>query len=304
MTGAINQAPEEIDVTPQNGTTTHYGQAPAHGAPKKPKKGRGLLIALLVIVIIACLVGAGFGISQMIDVQKQIETARNEESIIPVTPDDVASSEAASASAEAQAKPLQKNPINFEALKQQNPDIYAWIYVPNTNVNHAILQRPGDNEFYLGHDEDGEASELGAVYTEDFNTTDWQDGVTLVYGHNIKDGLMFSTLHYFEDPQFFADNDKFYIYAPGHIYTYRIVSAFTTDDRHVLYRYGYFQTYDQLREFEQEVLDPHSIQQNTREVALDDSSKLVVLSTCNTGALEENGRYLVCGVMIDDSPTE
>lgn len=284
-------------MTLQNEITETNNQVPAHKAPQTPKKSRGPVVAFLVVVIIACLVGAGFGISQMIDTQKQIETARNEESIIPVIPDD------ASASAEA-AKPLQKNPINFAALQQQNPDIYAWIYVPNTNVNHAILQRPGDNAFYLEHDEDGAESALGAVFTEDFNTTDFQDAVTMVYGHNIKDGLMFSTLHYFEDPQFFADNDKFYIYAPEHIYTYRIVSAFTTDDRHVLYRYGYFQTYDQLREFEQEVLDPHSIQQNTRDVALDDSSKLVVLSTCNTGALEENGRYLVCGVMTDDSPTE
>ena len=275
----------------------------------KPGKRRGPLVALLVAVIVACLVGAGFGVAQMIDVQKQIETAKNEESIIPAVPDDAqddsdAASDESSASAEAQAKPLQKNPIDFVALSQQNPDIYAWIYVPNTNVNYAILQRPGQNEFYLTHDEDGAESELGAVFTEDFNTTDFQDGVTLVYGHNIKDGLMFSTLHYFEDADFFADNDKFYIYAPGHIYTYRIVSAFTTDDRHVLYRYGYFQTYDELREFEQEVLDPHSIQQNTRDVALDDSSKLVVLSTCNSGALEDTARYLVCGVMIDDSPTE
>lgn len=289
-------------MTTENETISQNNQAAAHGAPQKPKKGRGPLIALLVVVIIACLVGAGFAVAQMIDVQQQIETAKNEQSIIPGIPDDA--SEEASASASAEAVPLQKNPINFAKLQEQNPDIYAWIYVPNTNVNHAILQRPGDNTFYLEHDEDGAESELGAVFTEDFNTMDFQDAVTMVYGHNIKDGLMFATLHYFEDPAFFADNDKFYIYAPGHIYTYRIVSAFTTDDRHVLYRYGYFQTYDQLREFEQEVLDPHSLQQNTREIALDDSSKLVVLSTCNTGALEENGRYLVCGVMTDDSPTE
>ena len=263
-----------------------------HGAAPAKKKTHRIVVVLLILVIAVCLAGAGFGVYSMLNTTQQIQSAQNEEQLTPTIPDDV-------------SQPSQKladNPIDFDELAKQNEDIYAWLFVPGTNVNHAILQRPGDNTFYLEHDEHKQESELGAVFTEDFNTTDFQDAVTMVYGHNIKDGLVFSTLHYFEDEQFFKDNDKFYIYMPGHIYTYTIVSAFTTDDRHVLYRYGYFQTYDQLRAFEKEVLDPHSIQQNTRAVDLDDSSKLVVLSTCNSGALEE-GRYLVCGVRTDDQPT-
>ena len=248
----------------------------------------------------ACIAGAGYGIWQIVTTEQQIESAQNEEKIVPTIPDSSSSSAASS-----QAAPkLEKNPINFAELKKQNADIYAWIYVPGTNVNHAIVRHPTDNEFYLNHDETQQESELGAVFTEDYNTTDFKDAVTLVYGHNIRDGLMFSTLHYFEDAAFFDENDKFYVYTPGHIYTYKIVSAYTTDDRHILYYYNYFQSFDDLRAFEKEIRDPHSIQQNTRDVKLDDSSKIVVMSTCNSGALEEHGRYLVCGVMINDQPTE
>ena len=264
------------------------------GATAPKKKGRGLLIVVLVLVIVACLVGAAYGVYAMLNTEQQIQSAQNEEKLEPAVP---------SVTSEP-AQELQKNPIDFAEIRKQNEDIYAWIYVPGTNVNHAIVQHPNDNTFYLSHDETKAESDFGAVFTEDFNTKDFKDGVTLVYGHNIRDGLVFSTLHYFEDADFFNENDKFYIYMPGHILTYEIVSAFTTDDRHVLYRYGYFQTYDELRAFEQEVLDPHSIMQNVRQVDLDDSSKLVVLSTCNSGALEEHGRYLVCGVLIDDQPTE
>ena len=60
----------------------------------------------------------------------------------------------------------------------------------------------------------------------------------------------------------------------------------------------------QLREFEQEILNPHTLVKNVRETQLGDSSKIVVLSTCNTGELSETTRYLVCGVMTDDQLTE
>ena len=26
-----------------------------------------------------------------------------------------------------------ENPIDFEALRRESPDVYAWLYVPNTN---------------------------------------------------------------------------------------------------------------------------------------------------------------------------
>lgn len=39
-----------------------------------------------------------------------------------------------------QAKELPDNPINFDELKAQNPDICAWLQIPGVNVNYAILQ--------------------------------------------------------------------------------------------------------------------------------------------------------------------
>lgn len=259
------------------------------------------VIAVLVIIIVACLAFAGFNIYQMTQTTAQIGSLKNEEKVTPTTP---SASASASTTSTATSQKLEANPINFSELQSQNEDVYAWLYIPGTEVSYAVVQHPTDNSFYLTHDETKAESAAGAVFTEDFNTTDFQDAVTVMYGHNIENNLMFGSLHYFEDPAFFNDNTKFYIYTPGHIYTYDIVSAYMADDRHVLYRYGYFQTYDQLREFEREIKDPHALVQNVRDIELDDNSKLVVLSTCNTGELSETSRYLVCGVMTDDQPTE
>ena len=39
----------------------------------------------------------------------------------------------------------------FAALKQINPDIVGWIYIPDTNIDYPILMGENDN-FYLNYD--------------------------------------------------------------------------------------------------------------------------------------------------------
>ena len=287
--------PESTSSDGTNKSQNASGGGSFQGPDNQKKKSRTPIIVVLVLVIVACLAVAGFNLYNMAQTNAQIDSLKNEQKVTPETP---------SASSSAASQPLAANPINFKELQSQNEDAYAWLYVPGTQVSYPVMQHPTDNMFYMNHDVTKAESAAGAVFTEDYNTTDFKDAVTLIYGHNVGNDQMFGSLHYFEEPNFFNENAKFYIYTPGHIYTYDIVSAFTTDDQHVLYRYGYFQTYDQLREFEQEILNPHTLVKNVRATPLDDSSKLVVLSTCNTGELSETTRYLVCGVLTDDQPTE
>ena len=39
-----------------------------------------------------------------------------------------------------QPKPTIKIPIDFDELKAVNKDIYAWITIPDTNIDYPILQ--------------------------------------------------------------------------------------------------------------------------------------------------------------------
>ena len=36
-------------------------------------------------------------------------------------------------------------PIDFAALKEKNPDVYAWISIPGTAIDYPVLQRENDN---------------------------------------------------------------------------------------------------------------------------------------------------------------
>ena len=79
-----------------------------------------------------------------------------------------------------------ENPIDFDSLTAQYPDIYAWIRIPGTKVDYPIVQREGDNGYYLNHTIDGKKKTEGSIYTEDYNSKDFGDANTVIYGHNMK----------------------------------------------------------------------------------------------------------------------
>lgn len=194
--------------------------------------------------------------------------------------------------------------IDFDSLKAQNEDIYAWIRIADTEVDYPIVQSPNSDEFYLKHsayDKSWLAS--GAIYTEGVNLTDFSDPITVIYGHNGYKTTMFTTLHKFENEEFFNSHPYFTIYMPQRKMTYQVISAFKFDDRHIMNSYNFYNA-ESLAEFQGEVLNPSSPVKNVREsldVAIDENSKIVVLSTCITN--QKSNRYLVCGVLVKDEKT-
>ena len=87
------------------------------------------------------------------------------------------------------------SPIDFASLQAQNPDIYGWLCIPNTEFDFPLVQRQGDDSFYLTHGSDGEENPAGAIFTESaYNSTDMEDPVTVAYGHQMHAGTMFGKL--------------------------------------------------------------------------------------------------------------
>ena len=247
------------------------------------------LAVLLVVLLGAAASGFGFLVWQ----QRQVDRAVAEVAQTPLP--------AVEPTVEAQeAEP--QNPIDFAALQAENPDLYAWIYVPNTNVNLPVAQRTGDDFFYLDHDRRGEPAVEGAVFSQMANATDFSDPVTVLYGHNIANDAMFATLHRFEDPSFFADNPDLYVYLPDRILTYRVVAAYEYDDRHIL---NFFDFSDPAvrADYFASVLAPDDPRANVREGArLDADDRIVQLSTCRSAWTSDPVRYLVTAVLVDEEP--
>ena len=162
--------------------------------------------------------------------------------------------------------PRPECPVDFTALQAQNSEIYAWIDVPNTQIELPIVQSRADDLYYLNRDLDGKYSRLGSIFTQSANSLDFTDPVTVIYGHNYASGGMFTNLHYFENKTFFDENEYFYIYTPGRRLTYQIVSAYKYDERHILNSFD-FSDLEVRREYYDYVLNPIAMLRNVREGA-------------------------------------
>lgn len=197
-----------------------------------------------------------------------------------------------------------ENPVDFDSLIEGNSDIYAYIKIDDTTVDYPIVQSPSDDSFYLKHRaEDKSWSASGAVYTELCNKKSFRDPVTLIYGHNGYGDTFFTTLHKFEDSEFFNEHPYFYIYTPDRRLTYQVISAFKYDDRHIMNSFT-FTDGNEVLKFQEIIANPNSALKNVRtdlDTTLDVNSKIVVLSTCITN--QKSSRYLVCGVLVKDEKT-
>lgn len=188
-------------------------------------------------------------------------------------------------------------PIDFKALKAKNADVYAWITIPGTAVDYPVLQREGDNSYYLTHTIDGIQSPEGAIYTEDYNEKDFGDPNTVIYGHDMKNGSMFQSLHNYMDKTFFEENRNVVIYTPDAIRHYKIFAAYLYDDRHILQSFD-FDDREVYRQYLDRIFAIRDMNANIdMSMQVDADDKILTLSTCYGN--QSDKRYLVQAVLIN-----
>lgn len=191
--------------------------------------------------------------------------------------------------------------LDWAALHEQNEDIYAWIYVPDTTVDYPILRHPTDNSYYLNYNIDGTKGYPGCIYTENYNSKDFTDPHTVIYGHNLKDKSMFSSLHNFENVKLFNENHYIYIYTESNVYVYQIFAAYEFNAIHLLDNYDLSNEYV----YEQYIKDIFNVPNTNARVAnirndieVTKEDRIVTLSTC-TSDHNSNFRFLVVGVLLN-----
>lgn len=184
--------------------------------------------------------------------------------------------------------------VDFSALRRINEDIYAWITVPGTAVDYPIVFAPKGNEYYLNHDVAGNESKYGAIYTDGYNGLDFSDPVTIVYGHNMKDGSMFASLHNFANQAFFEENQTIRIYLADYMLEYEIIAAYKTGDAHILAAND-FQDAMVFADYLEGIYSIRDLGAKLRHRELTAKDRLVALVTCVQG--EDDARYFVQGAL-------
>lgn len=194
------------------------------------------------------------------------------------------------------------SPIDFNALQEGNPDIYAWLQIPGTEFDFPIVQRVGDDSFYLTHDSDGNESPAGAIFTESaYNTTTMEELLTVAYGHQMHAGTMFGKLQEtYSQENALEDYGEIVVYLPDKELHYTVFAAVPYDNRHILYNYDPTDP-RRVTAFLNSVYEVREIgAQFSDTVTVSAEDQILVLSTCLAGNSQK--RYLVlavCQTMID-----
>lgn len=193
------------------------------------------------------------------------------------------------------------SPINFEKLKKENTDIYAWLDIPGTEISYPLLQSPTDDTFYLNHSKDGKYSSAGSLFTEHrYNTTDFTDPVTAIYGHDMRSGKMFGKLQeLYSDTTTFEELKSIIIYCPDKELRYEVFAAVPYNQNHILYYYDRFRTESAFSEFIDEIYSTKAFGTNFNEdIKLAVGDRVIFLSTCYKG--NDSKRFLVLAKLVDE----
>ncbi len=189
--------------------------------------------------------------------------------------------------------------VDFEVLQEENPDIFAWLYVPGTDIDYPVLQSPVSDDYYKSHGQNGQEDESGALYTEMPNMMNMCDFNTIIHGKDNEDGDLFAGLHKFEDPDFFEKNEEFYIYLPGNVLTYEVFAAYYDDGSDILRRFDYT-TYAGCEAHLEQIYAAREMGKQLRE-GWEDLMPYHFLVTLDGSVREDGKQYVVIGALTGDA---
>lgn len=177
---------------------------------------------------------------------------------------------------------------DFKALKAWNSDIIAWIYSPGTTIDYPVVQAK-DNDFYLNHTIDRKRSVIGSIFMESQNSSDFSDDISVLYGHHIKQGRMFSALSGYKSQDYYDQHPNMVLYTEEAIYDIELFAGNVISGNIGSFPLN-FSTIDEKEEWINQCLQNSTFHSKIKP-NIDD--RLIVLCTCTYEY--QDARYIVYG---------
>lgn len=185
----------------------------------------------------------------------------------------------------------------YAPIYKLNHHLVGWIQIAGTRVNYPVLQTPDWANYYLTRDFNGENSRHGAIYVnESANIQTPSDNVT-IYGHKMRDGSMFASLHEYKKEDFFKAHPYISFDTIYDHYKYQILAVFmTTAGLETDFAYHTFVNGD-MESFSEYVAKCKELSLYDTGVSASYGDKLITLSTCEHTI--DSGRFVVVAKRID-----
>ena len=89
---------------------------------------------------------------------------------------------------------------NIQALIAENADCIGWLSIDGTSISYPVMYTPSEPQKYLRRSFYGQYSQSGVLFLDGRCST--VGGNLIIYGHNMKNGTMFSDLKRYVDRDF------------------------------------------------------------------------------------------------------
>ncbi len=163
----------------------------------------------------------------------------------------------------------------------QNPDIIGFLEIENTSISYPVVQSK-DNDDYLLVNYNKQPDSAGTIFADYENSVYNTDKNTIIYGHNMKQDIMFHSIRYYKDESFFKEHpfvnyqtlfednvyEIFSFYKPNIRFPYTTVNFATEPDF-----YNIISKMKQLSYYD-------------TGVEIDSTDRVLTLSTCSSGEAE------------------
>lgn len=121
----------------------------------------------------------------------------------------------------------QVKPKDLSVLFEQNGECVGWLTVPDSNINYPVMHTPKEPEKYLRRDFYNKYSQSGVPFID--SRCSLTDSNLIIYGHNMKNGTMFSDLKKFRDSQFRKEHEIIYLQTADGSHKFRVTEVISTN---------------------------------------------------------------------------
>lgn len=184
--------------------------------------------------------------------------------------------------------------VDLSAIMAENADCVGWIQIPGTVVDYPVMYTPQEPERYLRLNFNREYSVSGVPFLD---ARCQPEGCHLiVYGHNMRNGTMFSILKSYKDHSFLDDHPVINYSTRTGTAAYRVFAVLQTDVNDSWYKYL---NSDCSAAFDDAIAGIRNRSVADTSTIPQYGQQLLTLSTC-CGA-QKTDRLLIVAVRITDS---
>ena len=185
-----------------------------------------------------------------------------------------------------------QEPIIFDKyrlLYEQNNDLVGWIRIDGTGIDYPVMQMPSNPDYYLKHSFEKTWSDYGVPYVDESCTVGASNNL-VIYGHNMKNGSMFSGLVQYKSKEFFESHPVICFDTVDEPGQYQVIAAFRYNTNNETFKYNKHSDMDEF-EFAEYVENCKLRSLYDTGITAEYGDMLITLSTCEY--TYTNGRFVV-----------